>query len=63
MLSLAKTLPAAPPPPAPGSREENEMLARRRRGRNLAMLWGLLALVALFYAISMVKMAQHGSLP
>ncbi len=35
-------------------------LARRRRGRNIAMLIVLLALVVLFYAISMVKMAQTG---
>jgi hypothetical protein len=38
-------------------------LERRRRGRNLAMLVVLLALVALFYAIAMVKMAQVGHLP
>jgi hypothetical protein len=35
-------------------------LARRRRGRNIAMLVVLLGLAALFYAIAMVKMAQHG---
>jgi hypothetical protein len=42
------------PPPADAT------LARRRRGRNIAMLVVLLGLAALFYAIAMVKMAQHG---
>lgn len=37
-------------------------MARRRRGRNVAMLVVLLALAALFYAIAMVKMAQTGHL-
>jgi hypothetical protein len=36
------------------------LLARRRRGRNIAMLVALLALALLFYAISMVKMAHTG---
>lgn len=35
-------------------------LARRRRGRNIAMFLVLLALALLFYAIAMVKMAHHG---
>lgn len=39
----------------------DEASAKRRRGRNIA-LFVVLALVALlFYAIAMVKMAQHGS--
>ncbi len=42
------------------SPEQEKALARRRRGRNIALLVVLLALAALFYAISMVKMAQHG---
>ena len=46
--------PAALPPIDPAA------LARRRRGRNIAMLLILLGLVALFYGISMVKFAQHG---
>ncbi len=37
------------------------MLARRRRGRNIAMLVALLVLALLFYAIAMVKMAHHGA--
>jgi hypothetical protein len=41
--------------PPPLSREESALLARQRRGRNLAMLLALLALSALFYAITFVK--------
>lgn len=37
-----------------------EALARRRRGRNIAMLVTLLAIALLFYAITMVKMAHTG---
>lgn len=40
--------------------EQDAALARRRRGRNIAMLVVLLVLAVLFYAIAMVKMAQHG---
>jgi hypothetical protein len=40
------------------SREDSELLARRRRGRNIAMLVVLLALSALFYAIAMVKLSS-----
>ncbi len=47
----------------PGSREEAELVAKRRRGRNLAMLAVLLGLAALFYAIAMVKMATPGFQP
>jgi hypothetical protein len=46
-----------PPPP---QTETGADFARRRRGRNIAMLVVLLALVGLFYAIAMVKMAQTG---
>jgi hypothetical protein len=35
-------------------------LARRRRGRNIALLLVLAALAGLFYAVAMVKMAQTG---
>ena len=48
---------------APMSRADSDLLARGRRGRNLAMLAGLLALAVLFYAIAMVKMAKPGMLP
>ena len=40
------------------SREDSAALARRRRGRNIAMLVALLAVAALFYAIAMVKLAR-----
>jgi hypothetical protein len=40
------------------SRSESDALARRRRARNWAMLIALLALCALFYAITLVKMAH-----
>jgi len=40
---------------------EDEASARRRRGRNIAMFIALLAVALLFYAIAMVKMAQHGA--
>ena len=53
---MAQTHPAPLP-------ETDEALARRRRGRNLAMLVVLVALAVLFYAIAMVKMANTGHLP
>ena len=40
------------------TRAESEAVTRRRRGRNLALLVGLLALAAIFYAVAMVKLAQ-----
>ena len=45
------------------SRSESETLNRRRRGRNVALLIGLIAIAAMFYAIAIVKMANplgHG---
>ncbi len=45
-------------PLAPLTRRESEALTRRRRARNWAMLVVLLALVVLFYAISIVKMTK-----
>jgi hypothetical protein len=47
------------PPRAP-SPDGETALARRRRGRNIAVLVALVALVVLFYAIAMVKIAQTG---
>jgi hypothetical protein len=44
------------------TREDSEAMGKRRRGRNLAMLVGLLLLAALFYAIAMVKLAGTGML-
>ena len=43
-------------PPRPTT-DEAEAMRRRRRGRNVALLVVLIALVALFYAISMVKLS------
>jgi hypothetical protein len=34
--------------------------ARRRRGRNVAVMIALLALCGLFYAITIVKLARFG---
>ncbi len=39
-------------------RESSAQISRRRRGRSWAMLIVLLALAALFYAITIVKMAH-----
>lgn len=36
--------------------EEKDAFLRRRRGRNIALFVALLALVALFYVISIAKM-------
>jgi len=38
------------------SREDSEALAKRRRARNIAVFIALLALCALFYAITIVKL-------
>jgi hypothetical protein len=51
------------PPPIQMSRAESDALAKRRRGRNVAMLLVLLAVALLFYAIAMVKMATPGFAP
>jgi hypothetical protein len=45
----------------PLSRRESDALGRRRRGRNWMMLGVLVALVALFYAITLVKLG-HGTM-
>ncbi|MGQ9367317.1 hypothetical protein [Azospirillum sp. ST 5-10] len=39
--------------------ESDEERRKRLRGRNLAMLAALLALVALFYAITLVRMGGN----
>ncbi len=53
-------MPDSRPPPSLAhlSRAESDALNRRRRGRNLAMLVALVAVVVLFYAISIVKLAH-----
>lgn len=38
------------------SRADSQEIARRRRGRNLALLAALAGLCGLFYAIAMVKL-------
>ena len=45
-----------PPPLSPEAARE---LRRRTRGRNIALLIALLATIALFYAISVVKFKVH----
>lgn len=40
----------------PLSRAESQALARRRRGRNIAMLVALVLVAVLFYAIAIVKL-------
>ncbi len=49
---------ADPPDLPPLSRADSELLGRRRRSRNIAMLVVLLAIAGLFYAIAMVKLAR-----
>ncbi len=38
---------------------ESELLARRRRGRNIAMLVVLVGVAVLFYFIAIVKLAPN----
>jgi hypothetical protein len=42
------------------SRAESDAIGRRRRGRNLAILAVLIAVVVLFYLMAIVKMSHHG---
>ncbi|MBU6497847.1 MAG: hypothetical protein KGJ41_02810 [Rhodospirillales bacterium] len=51
-------LPAAGKLPADHAGADADTLARRRRGRNIAMLVVLLAVAALFYAVAMVKLGH-----
>lgn len=44
------------PPRLPDDERE---LRRRQRGRNIALLLALIATIALFYAISVVKFKVH----
>ncbi|MCR0983510.1 hypothetical protein [Roseomonas populi] len=46
--------------PARMSEEEAAAFYRRRRGRNIGMLVVLVALVAIFYAITMAKLTSGG---
>ena len=49
--------------PLPMKPDEAQEFRRRRRGRNVAILVGLIAICVLFYAVAMVKLAAvgHGS--
>ena len=47
----------------PLSRAESDLLAKKRRGRNIAMLVALVAIAVLFYAIAMVKLSGKMGLP
>ena len=51
-------VPRDPPAPDHLSVAQSDALARRRRGRNIAMLIVLIALCLLFYAVSIVKMTK-----
>jgi len=46
----------------PSPEPESQEIWRRRRGRNRALILVLAALAALFFAISIVKLAQHPDL-
>ena len=46
--------------PPPMGRIQAAEFVRRRRGRNVALLVVLVALVVLFYAITLVKMTKSG---
>ncbi|MBV9813354.1 MAG: hypothetical protein JO326_11425 [Acetobacteraceae bacterium] len=44
--------------PTPRPQAASDVSAARRRGRNIALAVALLALVVLFYAIAVVKLAH-----
>ena len=46
--------------PPPLSAEDAAEFARRRRGRNVALLIVLIGVAALLYAIAVVKFKVHG---
>ncbi len=46
--------------PTPGDPEQLRL--RRQRSRNLALFWSLLALCALFFAITIVQLSKAGHL-
>lgn len=52
-----EVLPVKQAPPAL-SRVESAAIARRRRGRNIALLIVLAGIAVLFYAIAMVKIVR-----
>ncbi len=40
------------------TRRESDVVARRRRGRNIALLLALIGVVVLFYAVTIAKMGH-----
>lgn len=54
-------MPSDAPTPVPPrlTAEQSREVARRRRGRNLALLLVLLTLSLLFYAIAFVRLGPH----
>jgi hypothetical protein len=53
-------MPPEPELPPVLTPQESAVIARKRRGRNIAMLVALIAIVVLFYAISIAKLANPG---
>ncbi len=47
----------------PLSRAESALLAKKRRGRNIAMMVALVSIAVLFYAIAMVKLSGKLGIP
>lgn len=47
----------------PLTRAESDRIAKKRRGRNIAMLVALVAIAVLFYAVAMVKLSGKLGLP
>lgn len=47
----------------PLSRAESDVIAKKRRGRNIAMVVALVAIAVLFYAIAIVKLSGKMGLP
>ena len=50
-------------PLPPLTRAQSDQIARKRRGRNIALLVALLAIAGLFYAIAIVKLTGRMGLP
>ncbi|WP_160000320.1 hypothetical protein [Roseomonas sp. 18066] len=61
MTASPKPVPnALPGTPAGMTDDEKKAFARRRRGRNWAVMLALLALVGLFYFVAMARMSVSG---
>ncbi len=55
---MAEPVQPAEPPLQMLTRAQSDEFARRRRGRNIAMLIALLVISGLFYAVSIVKLTR-----